>query len=241
MSDTGLWTPIFKPWNLAFWVMLSWLFGARSDETWHDPPLPSLSSSTLPLSLPPSSPSLSFFFVLPPCPSRNHQWTFGETFQTCLFALLSSSVAKNPNHRAPTRCFTVALQSKVTFRDSRWSWLSAFFLHIPRPQRDVIYQAGCAPPLGNVMVLTMLWWLSCLSLVFWGNGNSSSTINQSKEWLNFTHPYIYLKQDVFKRLTWISWYGWSEVNCPKIAPISDFWILFFFFLPNWASSTTETL
>lgn len=106
----------------------------------------------------------SLLFALPFCPSHSRHRTFGETLETCLFALLSSSFAKTLNHRASTRCFTVGPSKKS--RDSRWSWLSALSGTFTTTV-NVIYQPGCILLLGNVTVLTVLWRLSGLSLVVW--------------------------------------------------------------------------
>lgn len=138
---------------------------------------PRLSSYVVPPCLP-KSPSLPF--GLPPWPSHSHQRTFRETLQACLFALLSS-FAKNPNHRAPTTCFT--FDPSKESRDSRWSWLSVFSRTF-WTTGNVIYQLGCVPQLGNVTV-----WHCCGGWVVWIWLWGSSSINQSKAWSIFKHHY----------------------------------------------------
>lgn len=125
--------------------------------TSHFPNHPS-SLSTLPvfpgmLSLPVFLNPSSLLFALAPCPSHSHQRTFGETLQTCLFALLSSSFVKKSQ----------PLSSDDMFYS--WPFKGKDFSRTFATTENVIYQLGCVPPLGNVTVLTVLWWLSCLSLI----------------------------------------------------------------------------
>lgn len=110
-----------------------------------------------PPSLPPS-PS-----PLPPCPSHGRRRTFGETLRTCLFAFLSSSFAKKPRPPSPDEMFySRPFKAKQEIQDGVGCRL---FPRTFATAENVIYQPGCVPPLGNVMVLTVLWRRSCLSLV----------------------------------------------------------------------------
>lgn len=130
---------------------------------------PSLSLSALPdfptmLSLPVCLNLPFLLFALPPCPSHSCQRTFWETSKlVCFLAVVL--ICQKPQPLSPNEMFyswpfkgklLLEIQDRVGCQ---------LFSRTFAATENVIYQTGCAPLLGSVTVLTVLWWLSCLSLV----------------------------------------------------------------------------